>query len=206
MKTTAGIALLRTVPSPGTQACGLAWDGEAFWYFDLKVKTLFRVAMDGKVIKTHELGCGCCDTAFDGRNIWQAEPDQRMILVIDPGSGKVVRKLQTPDKTSGLCTDGTNWYRGSWTRQEIIRFDPRTGDELGAAPTGASTSGMAWDGSHIWHGGEIEGNNFLFKVDRQKGEVVRYAADFTICGLTFDGESLWAADGDRNLFVQIQPE
>ena len=117
-----------------------------------------------------------------------------------------MRRLKTPDKTSGLCTDGTNWYRGSWTRHEIIRFDPRTGDELGKVSTGASTSGIAWDGEYLWHGGEIDGRNFLFKVDRQKGEVERYSADFTICGLTFDGDSLWAADGDRNLFVQIQPE
>lgn len=206
MNTVASIAVLKSIPSPGTQACGLAWDGEAFWYFDLKVKSLFRVAMDGTVLRQFELGCGCCDTAFDGRHIWQAEPEQRQILVVEPATGKIVRRLRTPDKTSGLCTDGTNWYRGSWTRHEVIQFDPRTGAEIKAVPTGASTSGLAWDGEHLWHGGEIDGSNFLFQVDRGKGEIGRYSIDFTVCGLTFNGDSLWAADGDHDLFVQLQPQ
>ena len=206
MSATKQITVIDSVPSPGTSACGLAWDGQSFWYYDLAVHSLFQVSVTGEVLKKYFIESACCDTTFDGRNIWQASPSTLQIFIINPEDGTVVRTLDTPDKCSGLCFTGENFVRGSWTRKEIIYFDPDNCQEIRAIKTAASTSGLTFDGSLFWHGGEIEGKSFLFSVDPITEIVEKFPIGFTVSGMTFDGKSLWAADGTNNKFVKLEIE
>ncbi|MFQ5453776.1 MAG: YncE family protein, partial [Candidatus Zixiibacteriota bacterium] len=169
MPLTKSIKITQTIPSPGTEACGLAWDGRAFWYYDLADNTLFYVGVNGKVIKKFNIPNGCCDTEYDGQHVWQAAPEILKIFKINPANGKIIAEITTSDKISGLCYDGKNWYRGSWIRKEVIRFDPVTGKDIEAIKTNATTSGIAYDGKYLWHGGEIDKHNYLYKVDHKKG-------------------------------------
>ncbi len=198
------VIVTKSVSSPGTSACGLAWDGKTFWYYDLSVHTLFQVSTSGEVIQKIHIETACCDTAFDGQYIWQASPLTLQIFIINPENGRVVRTLETQDKCSGLCCSGPGFVRGSWTRKELIYFDPENGEEIRSIQTGASTSGIAFDGSSFWHGGEIDGENYIFKVNPKTEEVEKFPLEFTISGLTFDGKSLWAADGTNNKFVKLE--
>lgn len=194
------------VQSPGKSACGLVWDGKTFWYYDLAVHILFQVSKTGEVLQEIHIETACCDTAFDGKYLWQASPSTLQIFIIDPEDGTVVRTLETQDKCSGLCCSGPGFVRGSWIRKELIYFNPENGEELRSIKTGASTSGIAYDGSCYWHGGEIDGASFLFKVNPKTEEVEKIPIDFTISGLTYDGKSLWAADGTNNKFVKLEIE
>ncbi len=198
------VIITESVKSPGRSACGLAWDGESFWYYDLAEHTLFQVALSGEVLKKYYIESACCDTTFDGQHVWQASPTTMQIYILNPHDGSVVRTLDTPDKCSGLCYTGNEFVRGSWIRKEIIFFDPEDGKELRAIKTGASTSGLTFDGSFFWHGGEIDGESFLFKVDPKTGEIEKFSVEFSISGMTFDGESLWAADSSNNRFVKLE--
>lgn len=206
MTATSQIRISKTISSPGTAACGLAWDGETFWYYDLAVHTLFQVAVSGKVLKEIYLESACCDTTFDGQYIWQASPSTLKIYILNREDGTVVRTLDTPDKCSGLCYTGTEFVRGSWVRKELIFFDRDSGKELKSIKTGASTSGIAYDGTFFWHGGEIDGESYLFKVDPKTEKFEQFPVEFSISGMTYDGTSLWAADGTNNKFVKLEIE
>ncbi len=198
------VTVTDSVQSPGKSACGLAWDGQTFWYYDLAVHNLFQVTLSGEVLQKIHIETACCDTTFDGKYIWQASPSTLQIFILDPENGDVVKTLDTPDKCSGLCCSGPNFVRGSWTRKEIIYFDEENGEEIRSIKTGASTAGIAFDGSCFWHGGEIDGVSYLFKVNPKTEKHEKFVLDFTISGLTFDGESLWAADGTNNRFVKLE--
>ncbi len=200
------VIITKSILSPGISACGLTWDGKTFWSYDLAVHTLFQVSTSGEVLKEIHIEAACCDTAFDGKYVWQASPSTMQIFIIDPENGRVVRTLETQDKCSGLCCTESDFVRGSWIRKEIIYFNRENGEEIRSIQTGASTSGIAFDGSCFWHGGEINGENFLFKVNPNTEEVEKFPLDFTISGLTYDGKSLWAADGTNNKFVKLEIE
>lgn len=200
------VIVSESIPSPGTSACGLAWDGKTFWYYDLAVHTLFQVSLSGEVLQKVHIESACCDTAFDGKYIWQASPSTLKIYLIDPENGTVVRTLNTHDKCSGLCFTGKEFVQWSWTRKEIIYFNQESGEEVRSIKTGASTTGIAFDGKCFWHGGEIDGESFLFKVDPKTEECEEFQIGFSISGMTYDGESLWAADGTNNKFVKLEIE
>lgn len=200
------VTIVETLPAPGDKACGLVWDGESFWFFELKDELLHQINRKGALIKSFLLKNACCDTAFDGNHLLQGSPDQHKILFIDPADGTIVKSLTTKDKCSGLCHDGNNYFRGSWTRHEIIQFDGETGEDIHVIETGSSTSGIAFDGKFFWHGGEIDGDNYLFKVSPAKGLVDRLEVNFTVCGLTYDGTHLWAADGTNHRLVKLKIE
>ncbi len=204
MTVTKQINVIDSVKSPGTSACGLAWDGQNFWYYDLAAHTLFQVSLAGEILQEIHIETACCDTTYSGGHIWQASPSTKQIFIINPEDGSVVRTIDTPDKCSGLCFTGKDYVRGSWTRKEIIYFDEENGEEIRSIKTGASTTGIAFDGSCFWHGGEIDGVSYLFKVNPNTEKFEKFPLDFTISGLTFDGSSLWAADGTKNKFVKLE--
>lgn len=198
------VKIIESIPTPGKATCGLAWCQDAFWCFDRELNALLKVDLNGGIIKQHQLKNGCCDTAYDGTYIWQASPDNHQIMLINPENGNVEKTIETKDKCSGLCYNGTDYLRGSWTRKEVILFDPKTGHDIHAIPTGSPTSGLTCDGKNIWHGGEIEGMNYLFKVNRHKETFEMIPLNFTISGLTYDGTSLWAANSTENRFVKLE--
>ena len=198
------ITITESIQSPGTSACGLAWDGDTFWYYDLAVHSLFQVSLSGEVLQKIHIESACCDTTFDGTNVWQASPSTMRIFIVNPEDGSIVRTIDTPDKCSGLCFTGTDYVRGSWTRKELIYFNPDNCEEIRSIKTGASTSGIAFDGRLFWHGGEIDGASYLFKVDPHTEKFEKYPTNFIISGLTYDGGSLWAADGTNNKFVKLE--
>lgn len=196
-------AALQTVPLPAGSVSGLAFDGTSLFFCDQGKQIIYRISMTGDVIASFPLpNCGG-DTEHDGQLLWQSVATGGIVL-IEPASGKEVRRLSLPDESTGLCTDGYYWYRGTLKRSEIIRFDPESGEELGTIPTVGQPEGFAYDGQYLWHGSRTPEASLLVKIDLEKELLIdQITLPFGISGLTYDGRDLLAADGSNHRLVRI---
>ena len=97
------VKVVEAIPAPGKNACGLVWDGSVFWFFDHGRQMLHKIDREGEILKEFIIKNACCDTAFDGEYLLQGAPDHHQILVINPADGKIIQKIPTQDKCSGLC-------------------------------------------------------------------------------------------------------
>src|SRR5437016_14409404 len=74
-----------SVPLPGLQPCGLAWDGEAWWHSDGTAHRVYRLdPQDGVIRREFEVRGAMGGTAWGGGFVWQAIPAQNRILKLDP--------------------------------------------------------------------------------------------------------------------------
>jgi hypothetical protein len=146
--------------------------------------------------------------AWDGASLWTANLAGE-ILQLDPGDGRVLKRLEAPGPQSWGMTFGrpggvaTLWIN-DFARRRIYALDPKRGvvrRELAAPDPKGGCKGLAWDGRHLWVLGWA--THLLYRLDPESGKVLstvrapwrdlgagvrRYVAG----GLTWDGEAFWA--------------
>src|SRR5262245_5320645 len=81
-----------------------------------------------------------CDAAG---NVWFAHGEGDLVCV-DAESGRVLRRFDGIEATSGTAFDGTHLWQ--ITGESIVRMEPETGEIVHSlrAPAGVHCSGMAW--------------------------------------------------------------
>src|SRR3954470_6725407 len=90
----ATMTAVSSVPLPGLQPCGLAWDGEAWWHADGTANRVYRLeATDGAVRREYEVRGAMGGTAWGDGHVWQAIPAENKIVKLDPWSGEPVHEL-----------------------------------------------------------------------------------------------------------------
>ncbi|HJP98690.1 MAG TPA: glutamine cyclotransferase [Rhodanobacteraceae bacterium] len=130
---------------------GTAFDG----------KYLFQIAEDriqkidpesGRVLATIPApgGGGDSGLAWAEGTLWVGEYMQRKIHQIDPGTGEILRTIESKRYVTGVCwVDGELWH-GTWENElgDLRRIAPETGEvlEMLEMPPNVSVSGLECDG------------------------------------------------------------
>ena len=77
--------LVETIPSPGPQPEGLAFDGEYLWHSDIETNKIYKLDTSGKVICSYKSPSPHTNgLTFDGTYLWAISPDG--IFQIDIGA------------------------------------------------------------------------------------------------------------------------
>src|SRR6266851_4830358 len=118
-----------SVPLPGLQPCGLAWDGVAWWHADGTAHRVYRVdPEDGAIRREFEVRGAMGGTAWGGGFVWQAIPAENKILKLDSHDGEVLDEL-----VLGISVVGVTWgfdthlvVSGHY-EQALFLLDPASG-------------------------------------------------------------------------------
>lgn len=149
---------------------GTAFDGEF----------LYQIA-DGRIQKVDPetrsvvstipapAGTGTSGLAWAEGTLWAADYRGRKIHQIDPGTGAILRTIESNRFVTGVTwVDGELWH-ATWEGEEseLRRVDPRTGTVLEnlTMPTGARISGLEADGKDRFYCGG--GNSGIVRAVRR---------------------------------------
>lgn len=132
-------------------SAGTAFDGKHF--FQIAGDVIRKVdAATGQVIATLATphGSGCSGLAWAEGSLWVGCYHERKILQLDPGTGAVLRTIESTRFVTGVTwVDGELWH-GTWEdeRSEIRHVDADTGEVIEALemPENVLVSGLESDG------------------------------------------------------------
>ncbi|AEQ53018.1 PQQ-binding-like beta-propeller repeat protein [Pelagibacterium halotolerans] len=130
---------------------GTAFDGEHL--FQIADAVIQKVdPKSGQVLATIPApgAGGDSGLAWAEGSLWVGQHRGRKIHQVDPGTGKVLRTIESDRFVTGVTwVDGELWH-GTWedSRSDLRRIDPETGDVLERLdmPPGIGVSGLESDG------------------------------------------------------------
>jgi hypothetical protein len=142
--------------------------------------------------------------SHDGSQVWVATGAQ--LLVIDPGSGAVARRLDCACD-AGTAFDGRYLYQIAEAR--IDKIDPASGAVLASipAPGQGRDSGLAWAEGSLWVGQYRERK--IHRIDPATG-VIQHTIESNrfVTGVSWVDGELWHGtwDGDDSDIRRIDPD
>jgi streptogramin lyase len=88
---------------------------------------------------------------------------------------------------------------------QTYRIDPQTGAVLATVDGGAEPVGdLAMDDRYVW---VRNADDFLIRIDRSSGDVVRYTSDLTTGGsVEVVGGDVWLTADDDATLLRLRPE
>ncbi|HEY4298870.1 MAG TPA: glutamine cyclotransferase, partial [Paraburkholderia sp.] len=134
---------------------GTAFDGEHL--FQIAEGRIQKIdPQSGRVLATIPAPGGSGDSGLTWAEgtLWVGHYPERKIYQIDPGTGAILRTIESNRFVTGVTwVDGELWH-GTWEddASELRRVDPRTGEVLESVemPAGVSVSGLESDGAECF--------------------------------------------------------
>ena len=130
---------------------GTAFDGEHL--YQIAESRIFKVdPKTGRVLSSIPApgGGGDSGLAWAEGTLWVGQHRDRKIHQVDPGTGAILRTIESNRFVTGVSwVDGELWH-GTWEGEEsdVRRIDPQTGEVLEKLdmPSGVFVSGLESDG------------------------------------------------------------
>jgi len=196
---------LREVPLPEGMWFSLTWDGRNFWSFDHQTKQAVALSpADGSAV--HRVGIDNCHaiTWWDGA-LGAVGSEPKELKKVDPETGEVLQRISLaameavidPEPVAGKLLVGDG-FEGS-----VFVIDPegssKPREQCLAGPLPAC---LAAEGEAVWHADLWA--PAIIKSDLG-GRLLDWGGKpFGIQGLAFDGEQLWALDGEARRICAIE--
>ena len=126
-------------------------------------------------------------------------PQATQVVQIDPGSGRVVARVDIEGPLNGLAVDGDQIWTVSG-RSELVRIDPRSHSIAQAIKLESfEPEGLAIDGHFLWVSSSFEGN--VLRVDSRTGKVRnRLPVDGSLFGGVVIGDSYWVSSNNGTIY------
>ena len=183
-------------------AWSMAYDEPDLWIADLNGKVSRHDPTAEDVLSSFEVPTSkpWGMTLLD-RKLWINDYNLKTILVLDPATGKVLKRLPSPDPKAGcrgMTNDGKNIYVLGYATPKVYVLDrkgavvdhfPAPSLQLDPAIKIHVSGALAWDGRAFWAPA-----GRLIRFDRS-GKVTGWvhSTGANIRGLAWDGDYLWTA-------------
>ncbi len=203
-----GYSVLHSLPTPGNQSAGIAFDGQYFWVVNSSGKKIYQLDPQSGEVRNEfaapgPLPAGLC---WDGRDFFLSDTMSHQIYRCRAQDFTPVSSFKTPGRTPiGLaCHSGFLWHVDH-NIPKIFKLDPETGEVLDSIPLpDGRHMGLAFAGDYIWLADGLR--RLLRKVDPTTGEIVKEIKVVTPypASLTSWGDDLYFSDIGRNKIYKIQ--
>jgi glutamine cyclotransferase len=191
------VGTVRDIPVRALKLCGLTWSGEFLWFSEAVSNQI--MALDpatGEVERRIPCAGVRTDLTTLGGNLVQVAGENRVLRVIDPGSGRVVTEVPNPRPGNTLC--GLEATRhGLWLGYEDLRrIDLRSAEDFRLIDTFSVHGGVAGvtvSDSYLAYADFRAGTINLVEIERKR-EVAAYSVAGNPTGITWDGTRIWYCD------------
>lgn len=199
--------ILKSIPSPGPNPQGLAYDGENLWVADRDDRKIFKVdPKTGNVLFSISFDGELAGTAWDGKHIWQADRTSRTISRIDPETGSIDVSLPietTAGDVSGLFYEGGGIWYGLSRLGQARKVRETDGAFMRAFPVRPEVCGLVISGRHLFY--TEPGQGLVHKMDATAGAIlISYRVGGRPTGLAADEGTFWIADLDSREIRRIK--
>ena len=183
-------------------AWSMAYDEPYLWIADLRGKVSRHDVDAEDVLSSFKVPTSKpWGMAFLDGKLWINDYNLKAILVLDPATGKVIKRLPSPDPRAGcrgMTSDGKHIYVLGYATPKVYVMDregavvdhfPAPALQLDSAVKIHVSGALAWDGRAFWAPA-----GRLIRFDRS-GKVTGWvhSTGANIRGLAWDGDYLWTA-------------
>ncbi len=196
---------VREVPLPEGAWFSLTWDGQNFWSFDHQSKEAVAISpSNGSVV--HRVGIPNCHAIawWDG-TLAAVGNDPKELKKVNPRNGEVLQTISLermeaivdPEVVAGRVLVGDR-VMGC-----VRIIDPEgVDDPHEQCLAGPFPACLAAEGTTVWHADRWA--SAIIQSDL-RGQLLDWGGKpFGIQGLTFDGNTLWALDGEKRRICAIE--
>ena len=192
-----------SITSLNLRAEGMTWDGSYLWVTNAYDNTFVKVSPITKsIVKTIPGFSAAEGLAWDGSYLWTFDNNNQNLIEINPDNGAILYSVNVGrGGRGGLTYDGHYFWKAD--RPEYLTIDPSTGgivDTISSIDLPGIEEGLAYDGTYLYN---IAFTNTIYRIDPITEAVLDsfLLSPGAYNGLTFDGQSLWAADyGNQTLY------
>jgi hypothetical protein len=127
---------------------------------------------------------------IEGARVWLARNDE--LVLFDPESDRVVRRLAVPGADTGTTFDGTHLYQ--LAKNDVLVIDPADGRVVRRfhAPADGTSSGMTWTTGRLFIGQFQQMR--IREIDAHTGAILSTrSSDRRVTGVTWMDGALWHA-------------
>lgn len=212
-----------SVPDPGDDVRGLAYDGQYLLAADQygssydDQSAILKIDSNGNLVSTLTVpGDYIGGVEYVDGSIWYTQyspDDQAAVVRVDPQTGEMLQSFPAPGpQPYGLAWDGDNFWLADEATMMIYRIDPESGDVTFSFETLWSGSSdlrdLAWDGDYLWLVENGINGKTLYQIDLTGGgtpdvyvPVESYDFGQAIIGTTLTGGVQVANLGDADLEI-----
>jgi hypothetical protein len=191
------VPVVRSVSAPAGYLCGLTWDGVKLWHSDQDAGKIWALdPVTGAVSRTIDCGWVRADLTYHDGLLWQVGGRPKRLVLIDPGTGRVVGQKQVLPASGRLCGIEIG-PEGAWMclrSPSVLQLrDLETMTVQAEFPIEGAPSGATYAHGVVVYG-EFE-VGLLRAVDTATGELLdtlQVAGHPT--GMAWDGEHIWYCD------------
>ncbi len=214
-----------SLPLPGPDPQGIAWDGKLLLIVDGKTRTLYKINPNtGRVHESFELSLKKPKgLAYDGELLWVADEGTRKIHSINPNNGQIIKTISMEiakergfKSFEGLTWDGqylwTAYFAGF--SSTFNKVDTHTGETVRSVFANSHPSGIASDGKYIWsicyNGKKLPSKIARVKIMEKEHEMLASRAFIkdiesgSPSGLEYAGNNLWYVDKELKKVFRIR--
>ncbi|MBV9445844.1 MAG: hypothetical protein JO345_08110 [Streptosporangiaceae bacterium] len=188
---------VRDIPVRALKLCGLTWTGEYLWYSEAVQNHIAALdPVSGEIMQRIPCPGVRTDLTSIGGNLVQIAGENRVLRVIAPDSGDVIRELPNPRPGNVLC--GLEATRhGVWLGYEDLRVvDLRGADGLrliDSFPVRHPIAGLTVSDDYLAYSDYRAGTINLVDLSDHH-EVVSISVHGNPTGITWDGSLIWYCD------------
>ena len=138
-------------------------------------------------------------------SLWIADPDDQLVLRLDPSSGQIVDRIPVPDQPGALAAGGGAIWVAATLGRAVRRIDPATGQvtQTVALP-GASAGAIAYRAGAIWVADPS--SRTLVVVDARSGAVRgTHQLELRPTAIAATADAVWVADHDDGVVAEVDP-
>jgi hypothetical protein len=158
--------------------------------FDKNLVALLRWDLLRPGSATFNILGGALGTAFDGENIWIANPSINKVTKIRGSDGVVLGSYAVNPGPQGIAFDGANIWVASIS-STITKMRASDGTVLGTFPVPGNPTRLVFDGTNIWVA--FQGGLTRLRPDGTLIGIISAPGPF---GVVFDGVNVWSANAN----------
>ncbi|MDP6777836.1 MAG: hypothetical protein QGI83_13840 [Candidatus Latescibacteria bacterium] len=197
--------VVRSIPAPGEKLSSLDWDGSRFWAFDQEAKEAVAIlAEDGTVVRRIAIE-NCQNIAWWDGALAAVGKEPKTLRRIDPETGEALQtiSLEKMEWVIGPEVVGDKVAVGDGFMCNVSIYDPEDpGKPRTQVLGGPGPMFMASENGDVWHADFWAPALIKSTLD---GKLLDWGDQpFPIRGLAYDGELLWAIDGDANRICALK--
>jgi streptogramin lyase len=152
---TQGTQKISVAEDPNGIAVGPGSSGSSsgLWVTSGLSQSLSRIEVEGA--KTHvtkfDVGVDLKDVTLDDRAVWAVSDQSDLLLMIDPSTGRVEKRIKVPDNPVAVTEAGGDVWVASYGARTLSGIDPKTGRIVQRVPLKASPADLATDSTgKVW--------------------------------------------------------
>ena len=97
--------IISTIPAPGPNPQGVAWDGSHLWVADAETDSIYKINhLNGFIDYSFSSpGLEPRGLTYDGTHLWNIDNNYRKIFKLNPENGSIINFIELPSEVNSMA-------------------------------------------------------------------------------------------------------